>query len=604
MATNDEGPGKGPVKPSTDQPGAKKPTAIIDLKPTSVGVEDPKKAAPGTTGAPSAGAGAAPGAGTPGKSEPVAPGAKPATAAGPAAASSSGSVPASGAKPAEKPADKGATAARTDANAASAKAAGATASGKAVEPPAAGKPGGVLSALTHLVAGLAGGLFVLFGAETLAPQLGIDLPRNETAATRELAARLAAVESTTRSAPAVPADVARRLAEAEQKMAALDQVRQRVGEIDERQAQIAAGTKSLEERLTGSAPDEATAARVARLEDTLSTLSKAAGGPDGGRIPQLAAISGRLTDLESTLSTQLAQLRKSVVQDVESRLGTAQENSEAARTGTARIDRDLATQKSEAARLKSQTDRLEGSLKAVEEVAGSLRSSLDSLRAEVSQQFRGVARPGDVTSAVDPVAGRVASLEQSLKAVESSEAARRANVERIVLALELGNLKRAVERGGGFAQELAQVRRLAGQGIDLAPLERFKDQGITPAAALLKDYRDIVHRVIEADRPAESGGIVDRLMAGAKSIVRVRKTDAAADDTSTEAITARMEAALRDGRLADVAAEAARLPEPSRKVAQGWLERVEASAAVERAIASVETELRRSLAAAPAAKGG
>lgn len=601
MATNDEGSGKGPPKVANEQPGAKKPAAIIDLKPTSVGVEDPKKAAPpspvagsgSTTGGPAkpgevkpaeskAGddkTGSVPGAGAGGAVPPVAA----QSSAGAAAGGKPGLSPASGPdKPGDKPAVKPTIVAGGSAKSGSGTGAGPVAA--SARPAAAS--GGLMSGLTHLAAGLAGGLLVMFGADA------IGLQRGEGSLTRELEARLAAVETASRSA-ALPADLTQRLVAAEQRVAVVDQVRQRLGELDQRQNTLVEGTKALEERLAGGANDT-TVARVAKLEDTLSTLSRAAGDQQAGRLPQLAAITGRLADLESTVNNQLTQLRKSVLSDVENRVTNANEASEAARTGTQRIDRELASQKAEAARVGQRLDRTEIGVQKAEENANVLRGSIEQLRVELG----GVARPKDVAAAVEPVAGRVAKVEQSLQAVEKSEADRRGSVERIVLALELGNLKRVVERGAPFAAELAQVREVGGNRVDLAALERYKDQGVATPATLHREFRDLVHRMLDADRAGDGGGIVDRLLAGAKSIVRVRKTDAAADDTGAEATVARMEAALKEGRLADVAAAAKGLPEASRKVASPWLDRVEAAAAVERAIAGVERELKSALGAA------
>lgn len=601
MATNDEGSGKGPPKTGGEQPGAKKPAAIIDLKPTSVGVEDPKKTAPTTPvmGGGSAGAAAA----KPGEAKPVEPkpgedkaGAVPASggssAVPPVAAGSgpggtmggkAGSAPPPGPeKPVDKPAVK-----PTIVTGASAKPGASTGPAPSPARPSSGS-GGLMSGLTHLAAGLAGGLLVMFGADAIGLQRGGD-----GALTRELEARLAAVETATRGATSLPADLTQRLAAAEQRSAALDQVRQQLGELDQRQNTLVEGTKALEQRLAGGAND-ATAARVAKLEDTLSTLSRAAGDQQAGRLPQLAAITGRLADLESTVNNQITQLRKSVLSDVENRVANANEASEAARTGTQRIDRELASQKADAARFNQRLDRTEIGVQKAEENANVLRGSIEQLRGELG----GVARPKDVASAVEPVVGRIAKVEQSLQAVEKSEADRRGSVERIVLALELGNLKRVVERGAPFATELAQVREVAGNRVDLAALERYKDQGVATPATLHREFRDLVHRMLDADRAGDGGGIVDRLLAGAKSIVRVRKTDAAADDTGAEATVARMEAALKEGRLADVAAAAIGLPEASRKVASPWLDRVEAAAAVERAIAGVERELKSALGAA------
>ena len=91
-------------------------------------------------------------------------------------------------------------------------------------------------------------------------------------------------------------------------------------------------------------------ARVAKLEEQLNDMSTAAAkDPQSGRLPQLAALTGKVVDLESTINTQLDALRKSVTQEVDSRLATTNETSEAAKSGTVRIDRDLAALKTRAA---------------------------------------------------------------------------------------------------------------------------------------------------------------------------------------------------------------------------------------------------------------
>jgi hypothetical protein len=61
-----------------------------------------------------------------------------------------------------------------------------------------------------------------------------------------------------------------------------------------------------------------------------------------------------------------------------------------------------------------------------------------------------------------------------------------------------------------------------------------------------------------------------------------------------------METALSEDRLADVLAQAKTLPQPAQDAAQEFLAQVQAREAVDRALASVETQLKSSLAAAPA----
>ena len=99
---------------------------------------------------------------------------------------------------------------------------------------------------------------------------------------------------------------------------------------------------------------------------------------------------------------------------------------------------------------------------------------------------------------------------------------------------------------------------MAGSRLDLAALERLKDKGVPTLTDLSRDFRGSSTR---CSTPNGAAGrlVVDRLLAGAKSIVRVRKTDARQHETSAEALVARMEAALKDGRLGEVMDEAKKL---------------------------------------------
>ncbi len=48
----------------------------------------------------------------------------------------------------------------------------------------------------------------------------------------------------------------------------------------------------------------------------------------------------------------------------------------------------------------------------------------------------------------------------------------------MLLTLELANLKRALDRGDSYARELEAVRKVAGEGVDLAALERYSRNGV------------------------------------------------------------------------------------------------------------------------------
>jgi hypothetical protein len=90
--------------------------------------------------------------------------------------------------------------------------------------------------------------------------------------------------------------------------------------------------------------------------------------------------------------------------------------------------------------------------------------------------------------------------------------------------------------------------------------------------------------------------VLDRLMAGARSVVRLRKTHHTADDVGVEATLARMEAALKDGNIGEVLAQSKRLPPKAAAAAAGWLSRLEARYAADKAVAEIEAALKSALA--------
>jgi hypothetical protein len=153
-----------------------------------------------------------------------------------------------------------------------------------------------------------------------------------------------------------------------------------------------------------------------------------------------------------------------------------------------------------------------------------------------------------------------------------------------------------LDRGGAYAAELAEVEKIAGGKIDLAPLERYKNEGVPTAAELAREFRTVAHAVIDAEVQQADASVVDRLLLGASSIVRVRRTEHDADDKSAEAVLGRMEKALKEARLSDALAEAQQLSPKAQAAAKAWLGKLEARATVDRAIAQIEDQLKASLA--------
>ena len=479
------------------------------------------------------------------------------------------------------------------------------------------RSGGAGRFASHLAAGLVGGALALVAGPYIANVVGLEPPSSARGAADprgDAATRLAALEDAFKSRPAGGA-----ASEAlTQRMAALEAAAARNGEtvrtvqaLTQSQAKLAEDAKALGDKVAAQSGSGTPAARIARLEDQLAHMTAAAAAePDrAGRLPQLAQLTGKIADLEGALETRLNALRKDVAADAEGRLTAAAEASETARSGTQRIDREVAALKSEATRtssridqLKSGGDRLDAAVKSIQEDAAGLRVALDGAKAEIEARFKAAAKPADVTAAIAPLNAKVAALEQSVQGVVSAEADRRTNAERIVLSLELGNLKRTMERGAPYAAELAEVRKVSGGRLDLSAMERHQGDGVPTTADLARAFRPLAGAILDADAEQPDASVVDRLLTGAKSIVRVRKVTHTADDATAEAVVARMEAALKDGRMSDVLAQAKKLSGKAAAPAQDWLRQVEARQAIDGALVAIDQSLKTSLGANPDAR--
>ena len=593
--------------PISDNAGGKKPHATLDLKATEL----------------KSGAGSGSAKPTPGKTETDK--AKTAAATGAATALAGGakaaSTPAFGGKPSEskptasskqpdmKPAAK--DAAKDKASAAKP---AETASAKSSTPPPPARSGSSIgSFFSHALAGIIGGFLVLLGADALQPQfaelkssLGLsDAAKKAEDGFSKLENRLAALEKDQAAQAKVDTEsITKKIAEAEASIGELKGLKDAVGALQQSQEKLgqstAALTKAVNEKPeAGAIPEE----RLAKLEQQLSTMTAfAESNENSGIVPRLAALTGRMADLEETLKTQVAAVRSGISQDVDTRLSKIAETTEAARSGTQRMDRQLAGVTNDAARLgqqmqtlKADTTRLGDTLRVVQEETGKISSKLDGLQGDVNAKIAKLASPSDVSSAVKPVADQLASLQGRVANVVSAESDRKENAKRIVLSLELANLERAIERGDSFAPELAQVKATAGGLIDVAPLERFGDAGVAPVSKLQALFRPVAHQIIEASVAPTSGSVFDQLLANARSVVKVRKVSHDSSDTSAEAVVSRIEAALSAGRLSKVVDLSKELPAGGQKAAQGWLQKVENRHAVDVALAAIEDQLKASL---------
>ncbi|MCH9765497.1 MAG: hypothetical protein K0U34_05835, partial [Alphaproteobacteria bacterium] len=266
------------------------------------------------------------------------------------------------------------------------------------------------------------------------------------------------------------------------------------------------------------------------------------------------------------------------------------------------LDGEFASVKSTATRLdqrvealQSNADRLSESIKILNETTLKMSSEISTLRKTLQTELDTVARPADINAAVTPYKDRIAALEGSLKTFEKIEAERAAQARGVVLSLELANLQRTVNTGAAYAEELNKVKAAAQGQVKLDELERYATTGAPTLATLQESFRPLIYKIVQASQPDQPTSLLGRFVDQAKSVVQVRRVEHDADDTSVEAIVARMESALRSGKLGTVVAHAKNLPPPNAEPAQPWLKQVKARTSVDTAMQSLEANLKSSL---------
>ncbi|MDX2308683.1 MAG: hypothetical protein NW216_10625 [Hyphomicrobium sp.] len=465
--------------------------------------------------------------------------------------------------------------------------------------------------LSHLAAAVVGGAVVLFGGEWASETLqraGFTSPASSLAEqAKALDQRLRAVEAN-EPARSVDAEVAAKFAAQDEKLAKVEGLNAELQLLKDQQAKLASDTDALAKKANEPVLDAATAERLGKLESELGLIAKAADSEtDGGRIAQIAALAGRIADLESNVATEISALRLSIPQNVDQRIEVIGSQAETAKSGQQRADREQAQLKTEIARLgqtietlKADNERLQKSVLAAQEETGRVASDLGAIKGVVDQQSKTFAKPADVAAATATLNGKLQEIEKSVATVMTREENRQTNAERIVMSLELANLRRAIDRGDSYARELDAAKAAAQNRLDLTALEAFKSEGTPSLVALQERRRAVFNAMLDANEIPADGSVVDQLLASAKSVVRVRKTSVEAGDTGPEATIARAESLLMTGKLDECLALLKSLPAPMQTAGGTWLKHIEARHAIDKAISDIEGQLKTALVAPPA----
>jgi len=273
---------------------------------------------------------------------------------------------------------------------------------------------------------------------------------------------------------------------------------------------------------------------VAGLQDTVSGLQSAVSSGDAGRNTGLETLETRVSELESRIS-ELAQTTTEAAagEDLSSRLAALAQDVEAV---------------SKAAEAAS------ASAKANAEQMNTLQSRLD----EFSQR---VDRSGN---------------------------------QRFAPVLAAMVLDSAIRRGAPFEKELESYAAIAKDTALVEQLRPYAAEGLPTRAEIAAQASDAADRMIRAVSSAdENAGVVDRLIASARSLVVVRPVGEA-EGNGVAAVAARIETAVRRGDYGAALEEYQSLPQKAKSATAGFADRLRALDAADRIVEQALSEALKS----------
>lgn len=362
-------------------------------------------------------------------------------------------------------------------------------------------------------------------------------------------------------------------------------------------------------------PDPAVVARISTLEQGLKASAGVPSGAAGAEIADRlakaeagiadaakreAALNAAITKLNASLANESVERGKALA-GLTDKLGAAAEKSSAmsllappALTG--------AESGAELEKLRARLTLLESSAKAMPEAIGALTARGD---AAVSRVDTLSPRLDDVAVKVETLAPKLGAANEQIAALTKTVAGvtgRDTLAQASAVVASSGVLADAFVRGEALSVPLSILRNLGIAAEKLAPLAPFAEKGAPSAGVLLAELRAI--KVPAPDgKPvgdAKSGDILERIKAGALSLVEVRKSG---DVTGTDdaAHAARAEQALQRGDIPAAVVLIGKLSAKPSEAYSGWRARADARI---KGAESVEKLRNESLAALAKASSG
>ena len=223
-----------------------------------------------------------------------------------------------------------------------------------------------------------------------------------------------------------------------------------------------------------------------------------------------------------------------------------------------------------------------------------LRADIDAARGEIPGLAARVAKleteaPKANDADLSALAARLDKIEAALAAPKSES---RVAPEKpapadnaSAIAIIAGEIEDKLAAGAPFGTEAAALQRLGVDPAQLASLQAAAG-GAPTGSALAESFDAVAPQVLAAASPAESGGVLDRLLAHIHGLVRVHVLGESAGD-NPEAIVSRIGAECRRGDIAGAVAAFDKLPAAARQAAGDWPVKARARQAADAALQSI-----------------
>ena len=229
----------------------------------------------------------------------------------------------------------------------------------------------------------------------------------------------------------------------------------------------------------------------------------------------------------------------------------------------------------------------------LEKSSASLRTELAAARAQSEKlaalvdEMKSAPRESPPPPDLSAINERLAQIERNLHTQGSEIAQEKQEKEkenakpaddmplRRVVAASLLDI--SVRQGDPFVAALAAAKALTQDADALKPLDGFAASGVPSPAILCRELLTLVPKLsppAPENSTADTGGIIDRLQAGASRLVRIERTDAVGNDRG--AVVARVTAAALRNDSTEARRELNTLPSADRAAAQSWIDKTDA----------------------------